>query len=66
MRISKRDVGRWCTVKYDDVGRIDALIVDVNPDDKNVDIFAPAFEGEGTNNVDFSQVKELRDYVEVK
>jgi len=34
IKIKQSDVGRWVTVKWDDVGRIDSLLVDYDKDGK--------------------------------
>jgi hypothetical protein len=62
MKITRHDIGRWCTVKYSDVGRVDALITGVNSEHKYVDVFIPITSED--NDADFSQVVELRNHVE--
>ncbi len=61
MRVRKCDIGRWASVKYDDVGNRDCLIVGVEPFSERFggtcEVFFPY---EGTDHVDFSQVTSLR------
>ena len=57
MKLKKSDIGRWATVKWDDVGRVDCLIVDINQSSKTLRIFEPF---KGTSTVGFSQITELR------
>lgn len=59
MKIKKSDVGRAVTVKWDCVGRRDALLVDV--DEYHCRIFE--FRDKHTTKVDHSQIVEKRDYV---
>ena len=61
MRLSKRDSGRWCTVKFDDIGRVDGLIVQINTEFKSADVYIAA--SNSIEDVEFNQIVELRDYV---
>lgn len=60
MKINKSDIGRWVTVKYVDVGRRDAIIVDVLDNGKLVKIFELYEE---PHNVESHQIVEKRKYV---
>jgi hypothetical protein len=62
MKIRKGDTGRWCTVKFEDVGRVDGIIINVNPEFKSLDVYIPALDT--VEDPDFSQIVEIRDHIE--
>jgi len=39
MKIKKQDVGKQCLVKYDDVGRVEGIIVEAEPDMDYIKLF---------------------------
>ena len=39
MKLLKNDVGRLCLVKFDDVGRIEGMIVGIDDDRKSVNVY---------------------------
>jgi len=57
LRVRNRDIGRWVTVKWDDIGRQDCLLVDVDLDNKRGKVFVPH---ERMSTIDLSQVTEIR------
>jgi hypothetical protein len=65
MRLSKRDAGRHCTVKYTDSGRMDGILLYVDRENRGAAVYLFA-DQTLDQSVDFSQVVELRDYVEPK
>ena len=63
MRILKRDVGRYCNVRYTDTGLVTGIIVDTDPSDRWVSVFLM-----GDRSVckpDRSQIEKLGEYVMV-
>ena len=52
--LRKSDVGKWCLVKYDDIGVITGLIVAAWPDDQNADVYVPTLDT--VERVDKSQI----------
>lgn len=64
MKLKKSDIGRWITVKWDDIGRTDCLLVEINNEGrKYAKIFTPY---KGLCSIDQSQITELRSYVNAK
>jgi hypothetical protein len=59
MRIRQSDTGRWATIRWDDVGDRDAIIVEVNGDD--VRVFEPYA---GLDSVSKVQVVEMREHLQ--
>lgn len=59
IKVNKRDIGRWVTVKWDDVGRVDCLLVDINSYGTGK-VFEPY---EGLKNISMDQIIEKRDYI---
>lgn len=58
VKINKSDIGRWVTVKWTDVGRTDAVLVEV---EKNVGM---VFEPHGNlQRIELDQIIEKRDYL---
>ena len=53
------DVGRWVTVRWDDVGREDALLLSVQ--DGWCTVYCP--QSHDTNSPEISQITEIRDFV---
>ncbi len=58
-KVQSRDVGRWVTVKWDDCGRVDSLLIEV--EDKGGRVYEP-MDGQ-THSISLDQVVEIRDYV---
>lgn len=61
MKIKKSDVGRWVTVKWDDVGRRDSILVEI--DNKSGKVFEPH---RGLETICLTQITEKREYVTVQ
>ncbi len=60
VKISKEDIGRWVPVKWDDIGRVDCLLVDIHPDYKDdLKVFQPH---SGLHRIDRDQIIEKRGY----
>ncbi len=70
MKILKRDIGKWCTVAFDEDGykekavHTKCIIVEVDLKDRDLEVFD--FEDKCVNYAEFSQVKEIRDFVKVE
>jgi hypothetical protein len=61
VKINKSDVGRWVTVKWDDVGKRDGILISVNiPSGK---VFEPFGE---IQDIELNQIIEKRDFVKVE
>lgn len=60
MKIKKSDVGRWVTVKWDDVGRRDSILVEV--DKTSGKVFEPY---EGLHRIELHQIVEKRKHISV-
>lgn len=58
MKINKSDVGRWITVKWDDSGRVDSLLVSV--EDNYVKVYEPITRT--LSNPSKDQITEKRGY----
>lgn len=59
LKIKKSDVGRWITVKWDDVGRRDSILVEVISK-----VEARVYEPYGKlHRVSIDQIIEKREYV---
>ena len=57
-RITKDDLGRWATVKWDDTGRVDSLIVEINVHGSgDIMVFQPY---DGLHRVSQDQIVEKR------
>ena len=61
MRISKSDIGRLCLVKWDDCGRVESMILEVDVSDKEVKVYS--FTNRIIQRADFSQIIETGEYV---
>ena len=57
MKVSKNDVGKTCLVWYDDVGRIEAMILDVDIQDRHITVFG--FDRRSTSIEDFDQILSI-------
>jgi hypothetical protein len=58
VKINKSDVGRWVTVKWDDVGKRDGILISVNMPSAKV------FEPFGAiQDIELNQIIEKRDFV---
>ena len=60
IQVRKKDVGRWVTVKWKDIGRQDCLLVDVDLDHQWGTVFRPYM---GLCTIDFDQVIDRRKYL---
>jgi hypothetical protein len=59
LKITKKDIGRWITVKWDDVGRRDSILVEVISK-----LEARVYEPYGRlARVSLDQIVEKRDFV---
>jgi hypothetical protein len=66
LKITKEDIGRWVTVKWDDVGRRDSLIVDFDPEQgiNKKHGYVKVFDLDGTlHTITADQIIEKRGYV---
>jgi hypothetical protein len=64
IRLKKSDVGRWITVRWDDIGRVDCLLVE-HFDDGTHRVFSPI--NRSMERIDSpDQVTEVRDFVNAK
>ena len=61
MKLLKRDVGRLCLVKWDDIGRVESMIVEVDDNYKSCNVYD--FNAHCLHSVDASQVVEKSGYV---
>ena len=39
MKVLKRDIGKWCTIRYDDMGIVTGLILEAETDDRWIKVF---------------------------
>jgi hypothetical protein len=60
LKIKKSDVGRWITVKWNDVGRIDCVLVNVDMESKSAKVFEPHGN---LHTVELNQILEKRAYL---
>lgn len=66
IKIIKADIGRWVTVKWDDVGRRDSLLVDVDYDQgiNRKYKYVKVFDLDGSlHTITTDQIIEKRGYV---
>ena len=62
MRLNKGDVGRSCLVKYDDIGRVEGMIVEIDDNRKMADVYV--FTDRAIDkSVEVCQISELGDHV---
>ena len=61
MRLNKQDVGKLCLIKWDDIGRVDSMIVDIDDDRKGADVFD--FSSKTLRNVDLDQIVQIDGFV---
>lgn len=61
MRLKNHHVGRWATTLWDDTGRQDCLIVDVDVESQDAQTYD---RSNGLIRVEASQVIEIRDFLE--
>lgn len=59
-KFKKSDIGRWVTVKWNDVGRRDCVLVELNHDKTRATVFEPYGELHGITG---DQLVEKRDYL---
>ena len=59
--IRQNDVGRLCLVRFDDIGRQEALIIEINPEDKDLRIFS--FATRSLQRVQYDMIVEINDYI---
>lgn len=64
LKIKKSDIGRWVTVKWDDVGRRDSLLIEIV--DCNKRKYAKVYEPYGAiHTIELDQIIEKRGFVKV-
>lgn len=62
VKITKNDIGRWVTVKWDDVGREDSILVDYDP--SSVHKYAKVFSAHGSlHTITTDQIVEKRGFL---
>lgn len=61
MRLLKKHVGRYCTARFDDIGNVDGILVDINTKFKWAEVFL--LSDSVLNTVDFNQVVDVRNWV---
>lgn len=64
LQVKKSDIGRWVTVKWDDIGRIDSLLVKVESRYKNGLVFEP--NDNNLVSIGLDQIIEKRDYIKAQ
>lgn len=65
VKITNLDIGRWVTVKWDDVGRRDSLLIEILPFNggtRSAKVYEPYGK---VHTVDMDQIIEKRGYVSV-
>ncbi len=64
LKLKKSDIGRWVTVKWDDVGRRDSLLIEIVDCDKRK--YAKVYDPCGDiHTVELDQIIDKRDFVKV-
>lgn len=65
LKITKSDIGRWVTVKWDDVGRRDSIIVDYSPNEINKKYnYVKVFDLDGSlHTITADQIIEKRGFL---
>jgi hypothetical protein len=63
MKVKKSDVGRLCLARWDDIGRVECMIVDVNRAVLDRDIHVYDFSSRQLKVLDRSQIVELGKFV---
>ena len=58
-KIKQSDVGKWVTVKWNDVGRRDSLLVEVDIRNKSAKVFEPFGE---LHNIELDQIIDKREH----
>ena len=61
MKLNKSDVGKLALVKWDDIGRVDSMIVEVDDDRKGGKLYD--FNSRVLQSFESSQVVEINGYV---
>jgi len=61
MRLLKGDVGRRCLVEWDDVGRAESMILEVDDGGREAKVYN--FSSRAVDSVDSTQVVERNEYV---
>lgn len=59
--VRKSDVGRVCQVKYDDIGLVTGMIVEISDDNKDFKIYI--FASKTLANEDYDQIESIGAYV---
>lgn len=63
IKLKQSDVGRFCLVKWDDVGLRESIILEVDSDRRWVKVF----DGDGTHSVEREQIRSVSNkYLEFK
>ena len=57
MKLVKSDVGRLCLVKWDDIGRIECMLLEIDRGNKEAKVYS--FVNESIEGVPFGQIVEL-------
>jgi hypothetical protein len=68
LKLNRSIVGRWATVKWDDIGRRDCIITEIVDDGKvtkrtGIRVFEPF---EGIRRISADQITEIREYVKAQ
>jgi len=64
MELTTDDTGRVCTVQYADVGKVEGIIVEVDPQNKRAQVFDFPSNSLDTS-VEFSQITSLGTFVTI-
>ena len=63
MKLLKGDVGRLCLVKWDDIGRVESMLLEISNDRKYKEAKVFDFNSRVIHNIEWSQVVEKNGYV---
>lgn len=64
MKVTKSDVGRTCIVQYDDIGKVEGMVVEVDtdPGTKCAKVFT-FYDRNLDPSIDLEQILSLGDYI---
>jgi len=63
MKITSNDVGKWCLIHFDDIGTVQALILEKPDSYKDFDVFIPC--DTAVNNANADQVVRIGERITV-
>jgi len=63
MKVTKNDLGKVVLVKFDDVGRVDGLLVDIEPEHRRANVFFP-YDNQ-LDDIDIDQIVSIGKRVQI-